>query len=223
MAVGAGVPLFSYRFDGQPRSALGYGIFALLAILGRTGVVPVDEQAVQSTCRGLEADAALLAPDTPAAENPAKRVAAWLSGCMPLIVGTDFLEVAARRWVGQIAENAKQWALPGALPELNHNMIMGFGSPPFARKHMRALLLDAEPVHPRNRLRVALTAREFQSAGIANDVITIAGETILETITRASYLGDWVSLYLAMFNGVDPSTVDGIARLKEALARQPME
>ncbi|MEX2230173.1 MAG: bifunctional phosphoglucose/phosphomannose isomerase [Dehalococcoidia bacterium] len=223
VAASAGAPVFSYQFDGQPRSALGYGIFALLAILGRVGVLPVDEHDVESTHRGLERDAARLAPEVPALENEAKRVASWIHSCMPLIAGADFLEVAARRWAAQISENAKQWAFAGALPELNHNLIMGFGAPPFARKHVRALLLDAKPVHPRNHLRVALTVRELETVDIANRVIQIPGDTRLEAITRGSYLGDWVSLYLAMLNQVDPSTVDPIARLKDALAGSPME
>lgn len=222
-AAAAGVPVFSYQFDGQPRSALGYGIFALLAILGRVGVLPVDPDVVEATLSGLDGDGIRLAPDVPAAENEAKRIASWIHGCMPLIVGADFLEVAARRWAGQISENAKQWAFPGALPELNHNLVMGFGAPPFARKHVRSVLLDAEPVHPRNRLRVTLTTEELEKAGIAHRVVRIPGDTPLETIARGSYLGDWVSLYLAMLNEADPSTVDPIARLKAALASRPMD
>jgi hypothetical protein len=58
---------------------------------------------------------------------------------------------------------------------------------------------------------------------IATPVIAVAGDTPLEAIARGSYLGDWVSLYLAMRNRVDPSTNDPIARLKDALALEPME
>ncbi|MQC27955.1 MAG: hypothetical protein DWG74_02600 [Chloroflexi bacterium] len=223
LAASAGAPVFSYQFDGPPRSALGHGIFALLAILSRAGVLPVDDSAVASTFRGLEQDAARFAPSVAAADNEAKALATWIHGRLPLIVGADFLEVAARRWAGQISENAKQWAFAGALPELNHNLIMGIGSPEFARRHFRAILLDAEPVHARNRLRVQLTAREFHAVDIATRTLTIPGDSALETIARASYLGDWVSFYLAMLNGADPWTVEPIARLKSALARHPMD
>lgn len=223
LARAANAPVFAYQFDGPPRSALGYGIFALLAILSRAGVLPVDPDALAATFNGLASDGDRYGVAVPAAENDAKELATWLRGRLPLIVGADFLEVAARRWAAQISENAKQWAFAGALPEVNHNLIMGIGSPPFAREQVRTLLLDAAPVHPRNRLRVQLTAREFASVDVATRTLVIPGESGLETIVRASYLGDWVSLYLAMLNKADPWTVEPIARLKAALAHHPMD
>jgi glucose/mannose-6-phosphate isomerase len=215
----AGAAVFRYRWDGAPRTAFGYGVFPLLAFLTRAGVLTTDERAVATTFDGLDADAAALQPAISTAMNPAKQLATWLYASLPVIAGADVLEVAARRWAGQIAENAEQWAFATALPELNHNLIVGFGAPAGAVDLIRAVVLDGAGVHHRNRHRAALTADALREAGVTARLVSVPGASALETVVRACYLGDWVSLYLAALNGVDPSTMEPIDRLKAALAR----
>jgi glucose/mannose-6-phosphate isomerase len=218
LAEEAGAPVFRYRWDGAPRTAFGYGVFALLALLRRAGALPVDEAAVEAALAGLAADAAALRPTVSAAMNPAKQLATWLAGSLPVIAGADGLEVAARRWAGQIAENAEQWAFATALPEVNHNLIVGFGAPAGAVQLIRAVILDGAGVHARNRRRADLTAEALHAAGVEARVVPAPGASPLETTVRACYLGDWVSLYLAVLNGVDPSAMAPIEHLKAALA-----
>ncbi len=74
-------------------------------------------------------------------------------------------------------------------------------------------------LHERNRLRVRLTAEALDAAGIAHDELLIGGAEPLDAVLRASYLGDWVSLYLAMLNEADPTPVEPIWRLKAELAQ----
>jgi glucose/mannose-6-phosphate isomerase len=45
------------------------------------------------------------------------------------------------------------------------------------------------------------------------------GETLLARMFSLIYLGDWVSYYLAVLNGVDPTPVKVIDYLKSELAR----
>ena len=52
-----------------------------------------------------------------------------------------------------------------------------------------------------------------------NDELLIGGEDQLDAIMRACYLSDWVSLYLAMLNAVDPTEVAAISRLKTELGK----
>ncbi len=219
LAEEAGAGVFRYRWDGSPRTAFGYGVFVLLAILSRAGVVAVDAAAVEAALTGLDADARALAPDVPVQRNAAKEIAGWLHGGLPVALGADGLEVAARRWAGQVSENAEQWAFAGALPEVNHNLIVGFGAPAAAVALIRVVVLDGAGVHARNRLRARLTADALGAEAVAARVVDVPGDGMLETVMRACYLGDWMSLYLALLNGVDPSAMAPIDRLKAALAR----
>ena len=213
-----GCPRFSYRWGGPPRTALGYGLFPLLAILRRLGAIPTGGEDVGRALDALTAAANEWGVDVPEESNVAKRLARRLAGRVPVVLGADFLDVAARRWAAQINENAGQWAFHAALPEADHNLIAGFGAPAAARDLLYVVILDSVAVHGRNRLRVPLTAGLLDDAGIAHDKLSAGGEVMLDSVLRACYLGDWVSLYLALLNEVDPTPVREIAALKSALA-----
>jgi glucose/mannose-6-phosphate isomerase len=45
------------------------------------------------------------------------------------------------------------------------------------------------------------------------------GETLLEKLLSLTYLGDFVSLYLAALNQVDPENIDSINILKTELGK----
>jgi glucose/mannose-6-phosphate isomerase len=212
-----GYNVFPYEFAGQPRAAIGWGVFSLLAILQRLGAIPITTSTVEAACAELDRCATDWGIDVPIEQNAAKQIAQRLYGRVPVVLGADVLEVAARRWAGQLAENAKQWALFGALPEANHNLIVGFNGPPVAQQALYVLQLDSATVHERTRLHIGLTAGELDETGILHDELLIGGEEPLDSIMRACYLGDWVSLYLAMLNGVDPTATAALVRLKTAL------
>ena len=50
--------------------------------------------------------------------------------------------------------------------------------------------------------------------------INLQGGSLLARMFSAIYLGDWVSYYMAMLNGVDPSPVPVIMKLKAHLAEK---
>ena len=54
-------------------------------------------------------------------------------------------------------------------------------------------------------------------AGLDCEVVHIQADSPFEAIVRACYLGDWVSLYAAVLNGVDPFSIEPIDWLKRAL------
>src|SRR6185295_16730090 len=97
LATDAGAPVFRYAWDGPPRGAFGYGVFALLAILAGADVLRVDPAEVEAALTGLEADAASLAPSIPTGGNLAKLLALRMHGQIPVILGADALEIATRR------------------------------------------------------------------------------------------------------------------------------
>lgn len=214
-----GYAVLDYEFDGPPRAAIGWGIFPLLAVLERLGALDVTAASVATAVRELAQAAADWGTEQPCARNAAKQIATGLYGHVPVIIGPDFFEVAARRWAGQMSENAKQWAFHGALPEIDHNLIVGFGGPAVAGETLHVVFLDSPLLHPRSRLRVRLTGEALDDAGVQHDELLIGGDEPLDAMLRGTYLGDWVSLYLAMLNGVDPTPIEPIDRLKAKMAR----
>lgn len=211
----AGIPLATYSWDGPPRTALGYGLFIPLAILCRLQVITLSDAEVDAAFTALDRAVESFGFHRPG--NLAQLTAAWLEHGTPLIVGPDLLAVAAVRWAGEFAENAKRVAAAFALPEFDHNQIeaAAVGDPDAAA--LRFVLLDAPAVHVRNRLRVTHTADLIRAAGREVRVFDAGGLSPLEAILSASSLGTWASYYLALLREVDPAPVPFMEQLKRSL------
>ncbi len=213
-----GVPTFPFTFKGPPRTALGYGLLPLLALTRRSGALSVGDDEVEAAIAVLARCSEAASPDVPTSSNLPKQIAGRLAGRVPVIVGPGVLRVAASRWAGVIPENASQWAMAAELPELDHNLVAGFARPAAALEQLHVVLLDGSGVHLRNRRRVEVTATELQRAAVSCEVVHVEGSGGLDSVLHAAYIGDWVSYYLALLNGVDPFEVTPIDRVKAALA-----
>ena len=218
-------PCLTYSWSGTPRSAIGYGVFLPLAILSRLGLFEISDDEIESVIADLMqlSDQWELSMIDDAVTLPAL-IAGEMLERIPLIVGSGFLEVAARRWAGELAENSKRLAVPVAVPEFNHNLLEGAVADALRYQTNQTsdpwfvILLDASPAHPRNRLRVSITRKHFENAGRKAWHVDVGGKTPLQSIMRACSLGSWVSFYLALFSGVDPTKVDILAQFKRDIA-----
>ncbi len=210
------VPLMTYAWDGPPRTALGYGLFTLLGVLARLDVLPLADNEVTAALDGIEdATTHYGIATTP---NEAKQVAILFGKRLPVIIGADFLEVAARRFAGEVSENAKQWAFSTALPEFNHNMLQALGSPGGMPHAIAPIILDAPAVHPRNHLRATETLDLLLALHARAQIVDAGGATPLEAIVRATTFASWASYYLALLQSTDPLPVDVIDLFKERMA-----
>ena len=224
-ALRLGQPCLTYSWSGTPRSAIGYGVFLPLAILSRLGLFEISDDDIQSVITDLMqlSDQWELSVIDDAVTLPAL-IAGEMLERIPLIVGSGFLEVAARRWAGELAENSKRLAVPVAVPEFNHNLLEGAVADALRYQTNQTsdpwfvILLDASPAHPRNRLRVSITRKHFENAGRKAWHVDVGGKTPLQSIMRACSLGSWGSFYLAGFSGVDPTKVDILAQFKRDIA-----
>ena len=217
-ALAAKMPTLTYRWPGPPRTGLGFGVFNLLAILRRLEVIDISDEEIEggfaaldraTTSYGVESDA-----------NRAKTIAAWLHGGVPAIIGADMLEVAARRWAGEMSENAKQVAAAYGIPEFNHNQLEAAARAGAEVGPLRFVLLDAPVVHPRNRLRVTQTTEMMLAAGRNVQIADAGGNTPIEAILASCALGSWTSYYLGLLRDQDPAPMTVMDRLKRVLAQE---
>lgn len=213
-----GLPLISIPTGLPPRAALGYLFFPLLAVLEGSGLISPQREALQET-EGLLAELSkIYGPRRPTPENPAKQLALRLRGRLPFIYGSqDHTEAVALRWKGQLNENSKHMAVYNGFPELNHNEIMGWEAAGELMKSALFLFLRDSEDHPRVARRMEITAEIAAQRG--GEVISIAsqGRSRLARLFSLICLGDFVSYYLALAKGVDPTPVASIDSLKKAL------
>lgn len=208
-----GIPWLDLPVGYQPRAALGHMLFALLGALERLGL----RASLEGVFEVLEEDSRDLSPDNPG--NRAQELALALRGRIPVIYGVQGnTDAVAFRWRTQINENAKQPAFSAVLPELCHNEIVGYElGERFPRLSRVFLRTDFD--HPRVKLRIEILKGILDRRGLRYHEVRGRGSGDLAQVFSLLYLGDWVSYYLALLNGVDPTPVRPISELKERLAR----
>jgi glucose/mannose-6-phosphate isomerase len=219
MARERNLPCYSYDFAGEPRSALGCQLMALTALGERAGLLPDQDEAVGEAVAIMRTQLGTIGAGSPFEANAAKQLASRLHGTLPAIFGAGLLSEAAHRWKTQLNENSNTWALWDELPELDHNAVVGFGLPAVIASNIRVVLLSNERLHPRVRRRYGPTEEELAGAGVAFERVVTPGESPLAQVLAAVYLGDFVSYYLALLNGVNPAAMDPITRIRERMAR----
>lgn len=212
-----GAPLWKFEHHGQPRSAVGFSFGLLMALFTRLGWIPNPSADLQGALSAMAEQGERIAAPVPTAQNPAKQLAEKMVGGWVCVIGSDVLAPVARRWKGQINELAKAWTQFEFLPEMNHNTLAGVVFPQDQLPESLVVFLNSASDHVRNSLRARLTAQGLQNVGIPSEVFTAPGDSPLAQMWTAIQMGDYVSYYLAMAYDINPTPIDAIMNLKNAM------
>ena len=204
------IPLVPVDAPGEPRSAVGYNLVLLLGILDRLKMFSISEEKVLATAANLNDQIAVLAEDVPEIKNPAKQLAAQLVGRNLLVFGGGIFSGAARRWKAQLNENAKAWAFYENIPECLHNSVESFGAGPSAGKEVFALSLQPRTIAPELEDRYRVLAELLDRNGVANRTLVGLDGSPLTQLLGMTLLGDYVTYYLALLKGLNPSPTPAI-------------
>jgi glucose/mannose-6-phosphate isomerase len=194
----------------QPRAAVGHMLGACAVALETAGVAPARKDLTRAILPVADLKENLM-PGVPTASNVAKRIALKLRGKIPVVYAPRPVRSVALRWQTQLNENAKMMAFSGEFPEMNHNQIVGW-----VEGEMRDGLT---PVFLRTAGRTSGIGQRMKVSIdlIKEGGVELSGRSPLETILMGVMLGDFVSLYLAVLRGVDPTPVDSILELKRRM------
>jgi glucose/mannose-6-phosphate isomerase len=218
LAAANGWPLVRIPGGQPPRTALGYLFLPVVKVCEMAGLLPDQDygsliallgECVQEWC-----------VERPGEENEAKKLATELHGRLAVLYGLGGWQAAvAYRWKGQINENAKNMAFFHAYPELCHNEVLGWVmADRQGVAEWRTLVLQDGSESAKMLKRAEVTAR--LTGGVTRTLPVFApGERLIEKMLGLTLLGDFVSLYLAALNGVDPENIDSINVLKAELAQ----
>jgi glucose/mannose-6-phosphate isomerase len=213
-----GLTLVTIPGGGQPRASVGYLAMPILAALAAAGLAAPADADVAEAAELLRAGNEEFGPSAPGAGNEAKRLAARLHRRQAVVYGAGLTAPAARRWKGQINENAKAPAFWNELPELDHNELMGWTSLPHVAAASLAVFLEDGQSDERLRRRAVLTAGELEARGVECAHAAARGDSRLTRLFSLVQLGDYASFYLALLYGVDPTPVGAIQDFKAKLA-----
>ena len=211
-------PLVNYSVAGaKPRTAVGYMFMSLLGIARAVHLTRGMDEPVTEAVAVLQEARAAFGPDVRAADNPAKQMAREFAGKIPLIYAAGFLEPVTLWWKEQLGANAKTSAIIDSPPELNHTSVLGYAHPAGNAGRLAAVQLRSSYDHPRVALHWQVTTDLLEQSGIACGIVTVKGQTRLAQMLWCISLGDWVSYYLALLNGVDPTPEAALAYMKQTL------
>lgn len=211
-----GLPYVQIVGDVQPRMALFSNLRALVTLLEAYGVIGGVLGELEAVGQRLGRTAAQWRADVPATDNHAKQIALQLVGKTPVIYASNLMRSVAYKWKISFNENAKNIAFCNALPEFNHNEFIGWSSHP-VQKPFGVIDLLSSYDHPRVQRRFELSARLLSGKRPQPITVQLEGETMLEQMAWAALLADYTSIYLAILNGVEPTKVELVERLKHEL------
>jgi glucose/mannose-6-phosphate isomerase len=210
------VPVIGVPAGMQPRAAVIYMTIGVMECAALCGAAPALHSEIDTSMALLERLVEQWGPGAPDDALP-KRIARELQGKMPVVHGAGATVAVARRWHTQLNENANAGAFWSELPEANHNEIAGWqrgaGMAPLA-----AVFLEDPDQHPRVGRHIELMCEEVDRAGVPTIVVPARGESRLERVLAQVLLGDLVSVYLAVLDGIDPTPVEALQRLKAELS-----
>ena len=213
------IPWLKLSYESAPRAALGHSFITLLCILHTLGFIDEGRQQLAEAIQEMASLQAEIRPEMAQENNPAKALAERLYGRIPIIYGAEHLAAVARRWKGQFNENAKAWSLFEEFPELNHNAVEGYQFPvPFAREAF-VVMLSSSLYHHRIVERLKVTGEILTQRRVEYVELEARGTTHLAQVLTTIHFGDYVSCYLAMLYGVNPTPNPTIDYLKERLGQ----
>lgn len=194
----------------------------LLAVANAIGLGSFTEPLINDTADRLDAEAVRCGPASSWAVNPAKDLAVELADHLPLVWGAGEVgRAVGRRFVGQLAENAKRPAVYAAFPEAAHGQIVtldGHYGPQGPVSSLQLVLVrdGDEPEHVRALADAAVQVAHERGVHVTQ--LRGEGEHPLLRLAGLSSTADFASVYAALGAGVDPQPITAIDQIKDLLA-----
>jgi len=214
------LPLYLIPGGYQPRAALPFLLVPILSSLAALGLLSGWRSELEEALKLSKKLSVAYGVDKPVRDNLAKQLAKKLLDKTPLIMAaTGTTEAAGLRFKTQLNENSKVTTLFNVFPELNHNEIVNLYAHKREESAYGLVVLRDEKDKERIKKRIEITKSLLtnQLGGVTE--ITAQGKSKLARIMSLIILSDFVTVYLAILRGVDPTDVSVIAKLKKELTR----
>jgi glucose/mannose-6-phosphate isomerase len=215
------IPVVELPAGMQPRGAVGVIFGALLGVADALGVVDDAAGTIEAAVDGANLvvdEHTGSGPEHGGSEPPALDFARQLYDHAIVVSGSGHTEAVAHRWKAQVNENSKVPCFANAYPELCHNELVGWE---FARATgAKWALVELLPFEASDAIR----ARFDITRRLIADSLDVDLRFEPRSRNRAAATfellawGDYVSIYLALLRGIDPTPVDRIHALKGELA-----
>ena len=183
---------------------------ALLAILSEAGLLATNEDVLT-----LLADSETwLAKATetwswliPSSRNAAKALAYEIISKSVVISSGQLLTPATVSWKLALNESAKHIAWTSIFPMASHSELVGWTGQPVDKPYA-IIELRSELDQLWIQKQMEVSERLLSGLRPSSEIVIVQGETLLQQLLWATYLGSYVAVYVALLNGVNPTPTD---------------
>lgn len=202
----------------RSRMATIYMLRGLIALLVEFGIISQTAQdEIAATGEWLKKESSAWVPRISTAKNEAKQLALLAVGKTPVFYGGALTAPLAYKWKLSWNKTAKNMAFTNQYPEFNHNEFVGWVSHPVEKPFVVFDLISKQE-HPQILKRFKLSDKLLSGKRPKAQVVKLRGDTLLRQLLWGCVLADFAATYTAILNGVDPTPIELIEKLKKELA-----
>ena len=193
-----------------PRACIGYSMTQVLFVLSHFGLIK------ENIIKDVKASVKLLDADEKDIQKKAKTIATKLNGKLPIIYASADFEGVATRFRQQLNENSKMLCWHHAIPEMNHNELVGWRD---KDPNKAVVILRNEDDYERVQMRIEINKKVIKKYTPNIIEIYSKGKSYWEKVFYFIHLTDWVSVILADLRNQNATEVKVIDFLKGELAK----
>ncbi len=198
----------------QPRYSLGLSFFSLLKVFQELKLIQ-NQSTVVNKIKSIWKKSGI---EFSKEGNTAYTIAESLIGFIPIIYSVaDSTSAVGYRLKCQLNENSKLHAFHNEVPEMNHNEIIGWESYQEKIFHSKIIIFMDESYHPQINKRFKILNDIFLKSGVGIITPKSNEQNFKVRLLDLIFLSDWISYYVGLLRGFDPSEIDNIYTLKEKL------
>lgn len=210
-------PLYLIPGGIQPRMCSFFFLAAMIQIFEPLGLVPEGSlNELKQTGDWLKDQTSPWLATISTDQNPAKKLALELIGKSVVVYAGPKLYPAANKFKICLNENAKNVAWANFYPEFNHNEFIGWTSHPVDKPYA-VVEIRSNLENPRIQKRFEISEQLLSGKRPEPEVIIPEGDTLIKQLLFSSNFSDYVSLYVAILNGLNPTPVELVEKLKTML------
>lgn len=207
---------FCYIFDpknnpsGQPRLGTGYTVIGTLSLINKLGLSKDFVSDFNTSVLELENASEQI-------KNTAIEMSQKLSGFMPIVFAAEFLGGNSHIIRNQFNETSKTFSFFSEIPELNHHLMEGLKYP--SDKKMKVLFINSNLYSPLIKKRLELTKDVISKNNIEWLEYSPTGSNITSQMLNVLSFGGYITFYLGILCGQDPSLIPWVDYFKEMLKK----
>ncbi len=197
-----------YNPSGQPRVGFGYLIGGILGLLLNLEVINYQKNEIISAINNIEIKKI---------ENEAEQMAKKIFNKYPYYIVSEFLTGVGNAIANQTNETAKSISSFRIIPELNHHLMEGLKNPQELKKIAVFIFFFSKLFSSSIQKRFLITKKVVKKNNIETLWYELKGQNKVEQAFELMAFGNYLTMYLSLLYGENPSAIPYVDYFKKKL------